>query len=226
MKICVPVTGADLNEINGQLKELEDKDFDMIEWRADYFFSMEALESIRHRFPDKELIFTFRTKKEGGQSQPETGYLAYLYNLVAISGLVDIMDLEMEGICVSHPEIIKKMKAFGIRLMLSNHDFERTPEKRELIDRWNRMEKLGADIGKIAVMPQSPEDVQELMAAALEVKQMSNMPIVAISMGELGKDTRVKGEKFGSMITFASLEKASAPGQIPVDQMRKLLQEA
>jgi len=219
IKLCIPVTGQNMEEIKSQLAELALHEFDMIEWRADFYFSMEALAEIREAFPGKELLFTFRTKAEGGESQPETDDLMRLYELVGLSGKVDMIDLELKGICQTNPEILEKLKSSGIKLMISNHDFEKTPRKEEMIDRYIRMEALGADIGKIAVMPKSRDDVEILIAAAKKAGGLVKMPIVAISMGELGKRTRIEGETFGSVITFGCLGKASAPGQIPVKEL-------
>jgi len=223
IKICVPITGSNMEEIKCQLNELALIDVDMIEWRADYYFSMEALELIKKILPDKELIFTFRTKAEGGEKQPDDDFLLYIYTLISLSGKVNIIDLELDGICKTKPEIIERLKSSGIKLMFSNHDFEKTPSEEEIINRYKRMEELGADIAKIAVMPKDRKDVDALISAAKVADKMIQIPIVAISMGELGKVTRIDGEKIGSIITFGSLEKESAPGQIPVKELIKKL---
>src|SRR5665647_353986 len=223
MKLCVPITGSNMDEIKEQLDRLALLDFDMIEWRADYYFSMQALESIKKALPDKELMFTFRTKAEGGETQPEDEFLLYVYTLVAFSGMVYIIDLELEGICKTNPDIIKRLKPLGIKLMISNHDFKKTPSKREIINRFKKMEALGADIAKIAVMPENENDVEILISAAKTVNRLLQIPIVAISLGELGKKTRVEGEEFGSIITFGSLDKGLALGQIPAKELKKML---
>ena len=223
MKLCIPITGSNMDEIKEQLDGLALLDFDMIEWRADYYFSMEALESIKKVLPDKELMFTFRTKAEGGETQPEDDFLLYIYTLVALSGMVHIIDLELEGICKTNPDIIKRLKSSGVKLMISNHDFEKTPSKREIINRYKKMEALSADIAKIAVMPENENDVEILISAAKTANRLLQIPIVAISMGELGKKTRIEGEEFGSIITFGSLNKESAPGQIPAKELKEML---
>jgi len=223
MKLCIPITGADREEIKSQLEELDLLDFDMIELRADYHFSMEVLKEIREAFPDKELIFTFRTKAEGGETQPEDDFLLYVYTLVALSGMVDIIDLELEGICKTNPDVINNLKQSGVKLMISNHDFEKTPSEKEITDRFKKMEALGADMAKIAVMPENMKDVEILISAAKTANRLLQIPIVAISMGELGKKTRIEGEEFGSIITFGSLDKESASGQIPAKELKSML---
>src|SRR5665648_52027 len=200
MKLCIPITGADKAEIKSQLEELDLLDFDMIEWRADYHFSMEVLKEIREAFPDKELIFTFRTKAEGGETQPEEEFLLYVYTLVALSGMVHIIDLELEGICKTNPDIIKNLRKSGVKILISNHDFEKTPSEKEITDRFKKMEALGADMAKIAVMPENVKDVEILISAAKTANRLLQIPIVAISMGELGKKTRIEGEELRSML--------------------------
>ena len=224
IKLCVPITGTSMDEIKDQLDELVLLDFDMIEWRADYYFSMQALESIKKAWPDKELIFTFRTKAERGETQPEDRYLLYVYSLVALSGMVQLIDLELEGICKTNPDIIQKLKSSGVQLMISNHDFEKTPSEKVITDRFKKMEALGADIAKIAVMPGNMKDVEILISSAKSAKESLKIPIVAISMGELGKKTRIEGESFGSIITYGSLDKESAPGQMPAKELKKILE--
>ena len=223
MKLCIPITGADREEIKSQLEELDLLDFDMIELRADYHFSMEVLKEIREAFPDKELIFTFRTKAEGGETQPEEEFLLYVYTLVALSGMVHIIDLELEGICKTNPDIIKNLRKSGVKILISNHDFEKTPSEKEITDRFKKMEALGADMAKIAVMPENVKDVEILISAAKTANRLLQIPIVAISMGELGKKTRIEGEEFGSSITFGSLDKESASGQIPAKELKSML---
>src|SRR5665648_799008 len=200
MKFCVPITGSNMDEIKEQLDGLALLDFEMIEWRADYYFSMQALESIKKALPDKELMFTFRTKAEGGETQPEDKFLLHVYLLVALSGMVHIIDLELEGICKTNPDIIKNLRKSGVKILISNHDFEKTPSEKEITDRFKKMEALGADMAKIAVMPENVKDVEILISAAKTANRLLQIPIVAISMGELGKKTRIEGEELKSML--------------------------
>jgi 3-dehydroquinate dehydratase-1 len=83
---------------------------------------------------------------------------------------------------------------------------------------------VGADIVKIAVMPQGPQDVLSLLTAALEfTSTTAQVPVIAISMSALGAITRLAGSAFGSAVTFAAGQAASAPGQIPAAQLQALL---
>ncbi len=111
-----------------------------------------------------------------------------------------------------------------VAIVASNHDFEATPSHNEIIARLMHMQDLGADILKIAVMPNSHRDVIELLAATEEMaNEHATQPIVTMSMSGKGAISRMCGEVFGSAITFGCASKASAPGQIDVNDLRALL---
>lgn len=106
----------------------------------------------------------------------------------------------------------------------SYHDFEKTPPAAEITKRLVLMRRLGADIPKMAVMPQKQEDVLALMTATWEArKMMDSIPVITMSMGGMGLISRVAGESFGSAVTFGCMGKPSAPGQIEADQLQQML---
>ena len=93
----------------------------------------------------------------------------------------------------------------------------------ELIRRLTRIQEMGADVAKIAVMPQSREDVMTLMEATMEADHSLDIPVVTISMGRLGVLSRLAGTLTGSAMTFASVGEASAPGQMGVKDLETVL---
>ncbi len=86
------------------------------------------------------------------------------------------------------------------------------------------MQELGADIAKIAVMPESTQDVEVLMDATATFTKYASVPAIAMSMGELGLASRTTGERFGSAVTFGTAGKASAPGQLPATELKEILE--
>lgn len=108
-------------------------------------------------------------------------------------------------------------------VLASSHHFEGTPSVREMSDALYTMENRGADIVKLAVMPQSGKDVCALLEATMERKEHSNKPMITMSMGQSGMLSRICGELTGSCVTFASGKQASAPGQIKADELKKVL---
>lgn len=230
VKICVPITGTDERQILNDIENLKDVDFDLIELRIDYYEHVEdfnkvglLLENIRKSYY-KPILFTFRTKKEGGTHElSEEKYFA-LNHFAVNTGLIDLVDIEL----FSSEENIKNIIDFSheknVKIVMSNHDFNKTPAREEIVNRLVKMQGYDADITKIAVMPNCEEDVLTLLSATLEMKkEKGDRPFITISMGSLGAVTRLTGELFGSCLTFVSLDKSSAPGQINVRNARGML---
>lgn len=227
-KICVPVTGVTVNEILGKFNELNNTPIDLVELRADYFESVQdqskvinLLEKVRKQY-NKPLIFTLRTKREGGVSHINYDYYFKLNNKVIESRLVDFIDIEFSSKAEELDNTIDLAKKNKIVTILSNHDFFKTPSEEEIIVRVNKMMDCG-DIAKIAVMSNSEEDVLTLLSAALKLKKEKKGLFIAISMGPLGIISRISCELFGSCITYASHKEHSAPGQIDVNLTKEIL---
>ncbi len=73
-------------------------------------------------------------------------------------------------------------------------------------------------------MPRQVSDVLELLSATEEMLRLyTEKPLITMSMGPLGMISRLSGEAFGSAMTFGSGKKASAPGQIPAEELKKVL---
>ena len=119
--------------------------------------------------------------------------------------------------------LIREAHACGVKVIVSNHDFEMTPPEAEILHRLRAMERIGADIAKIAVMPLSRKDVLALLAATEQMYRTAAVPVVTMSMSGQGAISRLCGEVFGSAITFGSAGRASAPGQIAVEELREVL---
>ena len=110
-----------------------------------------------------------------------------------------------------------------VSVILSNHDFAATPKEEEILRRLHHMEDLGADIAKIAVMPQSAGCVLTLLSATHKASQSLSCPLITMSMKGTGLISRLSGEVFGSCLTFGSVKEASAPGQIEVGKLKEFL---
>lgn len=230
-KICAPVTGTSVEAIVAQLQDFSGRPLDLAEWRMDFFEGVrslgavrEALEVIKESLSDRPLLCTFRTKREGGGT-PFTNeeYLA-LNKAVIDSGLADLVDVELfmgEAVVRS---LTDYAHANGVRVVISNHDFKATPPRKELVLRLRQMQELGADIAKIAVMPLNREDVLTLLAATGEMyENYARIPLIAMSMGELGRCSRLFGGEFGSAVTFGAAGRASAPGQMKLEELAGVL---
>ncbi|KAB7662155.1 type I 3-dehydroquinate dehydratase [Sutterella seckii] len=230
-KIIVSLMAKDIAAVKSEALAYRSADFDILEWRGDHFTAiadtaaaLDALRELRAVFPDKPILFTFRSKKEGGEQEiaPEA-YIA-LNIAMAESGLVDAIDLELFTGDALVSQTIARAHAKGVKVIMSNHDFHKTPAKEEIVKRLTKMQELGADVPKIALMPESKADVLTVLAATLEVSEkIADRPIITMSMSKTGVISRLAGEVFGSAATFGAVQKASAPGQISVTDLRTVL---
>jgi len=122
-------------------------------------------------------------------------------------------------------DIVAAAHECGVKVVASNHDFDKTPDKDDIVGRLRKMQDLGADIPKIAVMPQNKKDVLTLLAATEEMSnEYADRPIITMSMAGTGVISRLCGEVFGSALTFGAAKKASAPGQMGVDDLKTVLE--
>jgi 3-dehydroquinate dehydratase-1 len=131
---------------------------------------------------------------------------------------VDIVDVElgMPGWSEAAGDI-----AGSAAVMVSEHDFEATPDFRGLGDIVARAARQGARIVKIAAMAKSAGDVTRLMRFTEDCE----MPLVSIAMGDVGRISRVIAPLFGSLFTYGHLREPLAPGQPPVLEVVKALRE-
>jgi len=230
-KICVPMVGETIPELVEEAEFLKDMDLDVIEWRVDFFKDVtninkvkQALQVIRTVLSLKPIIFTFRSAKEGGQKEVATEFYVELNKLVAQSKLVEVIDVELFNDEKDVKELVNVAHASGVAVIISNHDFHKTPEKEEIISRLCKAQELGGDIPKIAVMPTCARDVITLLDATRIMNEKYAIgPIITISMAGKGIISRISGELFGSALTFGSGNKVSAPGQISVVELRKTI---
>lgn len=225
-KICLPITARNLTELKQQVLKINEKSPDLVEWRADFYQDhlVEApLKLIREYMPNIPLIFTFRTDKEGGEKVITDKEYLLINEKAMMSGLIDVVDIELRQPFVIREPLIAKAKQQGIHTIISNHDFEKTPAKEEMINRLREAELIGASIAKIAVTPKNSKDILNLLSVTNKMKDVINIPLVTMSMGGLGLVSRLTGEIFGSSITFGSIGTGSAPGQIDYETLSSLL---
>ncbi len=230
-KICVPVMKSGEKEILSDFHELSNLEVDLIELRADYYEFVQnhwnvinLLEKIRELYKGP-LLFTLRTKYEGGFSDIKSSYYFKLNNMVIESRLVDLIDIEFYSDYEEFNKVnftINLAKKNKIATILSNHEFLKTPSEDEIMARVKKMLKYG-DIAKIAVMPNSEKDVLALLSASLQLKQEKKGPFIAIAMGPLGTVSRISCELFGSCMTYASYKGQSAPGQLSLSCTKEIL---
>ena len=231
-KVVVPIVGKTQQEILTDAVQILAIGPDLIEWRADFYTEVlgdqglkDTLWKLRSILQNTPLIFTIRTGSEGGNIQISDKKYSDLLKFVADTGHADIIDIELFRCEGNISELVGAIHDRNGLVIMSNHDFHATPEKNEIISRLCKMQDVGGDLLKIAVMPKSANDVIVLMDATNEMStKYAQKPLVTMSMGGLGSISRLAGEVFGSSMTFGSAGKVSAPGQIPVSELKQCLQ--
>ena len=220
-KICVPIAEKSYEEIVQVAKLIIDSPADFVEWRADWYEDVldvdktrEVLKALREILGNIPILFTIRTIDEGGEIKIDAGTYLELNKKAIDTTFVDLLDVEVLHFEEDAKELIDYAHKTAVKVIASHHDFEKTPEEEILILKLQSMEKHGADILKIAVMPKTTKDVDMLLKIAKE----RTYPFVAIAMSELGLKSRLQGA-----ITFGTVGKASAPGQISAHELKKML---
>ncbi|GAF38598.1 3-dehydroquinate dehydratase [Agrilactobacillus composti DSM 18527 = JCM 14202] len=230
-QVAVPITAKTLPEVLEQGQAISTSTADLAEWRLDYLPDLgeaslkktgAALETALHN-QHKGLLVTLRTKAQGGNfSGDGEAYLNQLQFLLQ-QGLGDALDLEWTTDPEWRRQILKASALLGVPVVLSHHDFKATPSLAALQDQLTQMATLKPALLKIAVMPQSTTDVLTILQVAQWAATTLEAPLAIMGMGTLGKLTRVSGNLFPSALTFATIDQASAPGQINLAHTQEIL---
>ena len=235
-KICVSITEESREGILEKGRKIVESGADLVEWRADWFHyasfedMIRVLGELRRILEEMPLIFTFRNENEGGKKTLGlTEYMQLLAEII-VSRKADIIDVEAfkTGLLDTDymEELIVFAEEYGVKVLASNHDFSQTPSDETMFSTLRAMTRLKVDLVKIAVMPENMQDVLALLSASeMYGTWEESIPFIAISMGEQGRISRYCGEKTGSAITFGALGEESGPGQIQVEELRRLLME-
>jgi 3-dehydroquinate dehydratase-1 len=230
--ICTPLVGRTRQDLLGEITAVLPKRPDVIEWRVDYFAGIEdtklvidTARALRAAAGELPILFTRRSASEGGErvALSESRVLE-LYEAVCAAGCVDLVDYELSNPSEAVERLRGVSRAYAIAMVGSYHNFQSTPPAETLVARFRDAQARGADVGKVAVMPKSAGDVLTLLAATFEASTSLDIPLISMSMGAYGSVSRMVGGVFGSALTFAVGKASSAPGQIPIEELRAVLE--
>ena len=228
--VCVPVMESSKEEILRETRRLEEAHTEMIEWRVDAFENVESPNAIReilnemkHIIKESILVYTFRSKNQGGCKALSAADIYDIHQVAAESDVVDFIDVEYFEAKNPQKEIAM-LREMGAYVIASHHDFEQTPDPEVIRMLLEQIRESGADVVKLAVMPQNMWDVLHLLEETNRFHENHpDYPLITMSMGAKGGISRVAGEFFGSCVTFGAGGQASAPGQLPVKQLEEIL---
>lgn len=212
--VCVPIFEKNEKAVFEAAENAVNNGADVIELRID---AMEdpLSEDVKGIIREIEhpVIATNRMKAEGGFFKGTEEERVKI--LIESAKYAEFVDIELQTDDKYLPKIIKASKS----TIISYHDFKGTPPCSELLKVVKKELEIG-DVAKFAVMPRSIKDTLVVLEVLSKVENT-----IGISMGDIGRYTRVVAPLFGSPITFASLDKESAPGQMDIKNTKHILNE-
>ncbi|MAE43222.1 hypothetical protein CMO93_05600 [Candidatus Woesearchaeota archaeon] len=210
-EICIPITADTVEKALIDIKEAE-KQVDLIELRIDFIKDIDN-EKLKKLLDNstKQTIITCRKKQDGGNfSGSEKDKLSLLKKSAELKcNFIDV-EFDLKNI----KKIIDDKRE--TKIIASYHNFKETPSLEELEKIYTQINDLNPDLIKIATNASSINDNFEIFNL---LKNKENL--IAFCMGIRGQISRILAPKYGSCITFASLdiEKESAPGQLSVKEI-------
>lgn len=216
-KLCTCLTENTLEKCQKELKNIKTS---LIEHRIDYLEKVEDLHSL-YKNKDFDFIATCRRETCGGKfNGSEEERIGIL--LEAIESGAKIVDIEIETSKELIDIIIKKAKEKNCKVIISMHDFNKTPDFKTLLGNVIKERSYGADIGKVVCMAHTIEDCHNLLDLIIEARKLE-FPFISFGMGETAKFTRVSSLFYGAAFTFVSNNNKSAPGQLTYEEMETIL---
>jgi len=223
LKVCVPIPARNPQEIFSLIREAESSGVNLIEVRLDYMreFSPDNIDLLKDivRVSSVPLIATNRHRGQGGVCTLSEEERIKVLLKAAETGFTYV-DLELDT--QSLHEIVRRIKAYGAKVIISHHIFTHTPPVRELETIVLRQVEAGADICKVVTMANSIDDSVRCLVFTYEMSGKVNL--VCFAMGEMGVLSRVLSPLFGAPFTYISLRRGleTAPGQITIHELRDI----
>jgi 3-dehydroquinate dehydratase I len=214
---CVAVPFAD-RTTRAEVLALALRGLDVAELRIDHFARFDPAHVLAQLdvFARIPVLATIRSAAEGGGWKGTEAERLALFR--ALLPRADAVDVEIASEIAG--EVVGLARAAGKLAIASFHDFEKTPGDAELADVVARGRALGADVVKIATAVAGPCDLRSLARLLVGTDDIG---LIAIGMGDRALATRLLFPALGSLLTYAHAGAATAPGQIPLDEMHALL---
>ena len=215
-KTCVSIAEKTPQKLKQVLK-IALKKSDYVEVRFD-FLKIEqipdALEVIKKDL--NKIVCTLRPKTEGGKFSGNEKERIAIIKLIAEYNPF-LLDIEFNTL-KKNSILVKYLKSTKTKLLVSWHDFKKTPSSAELKKKINQMSKFSSNV-KIVSTAKSTDDSTRMLE--LYSKKGKNN-LISFAMGDFGRISRILCLYLGSPYTYVSLGKAVAPGQFSVDEIKKI----
>ena len=226
--IIAPLVGVTRDELLDEVAAIVAQAPDVLEWRVDFFAALDDIDAvldgaraIRAAAPGIPLLLTRRHVREGGQPiGVDEAQVIALYAAACAARCVDLIDYELDNAADDLRTLRDVSRAHGVGLIVSYHNFTCTPDAATLDAKFAGAQRVGADVAKVAVMPRDAGDVLALLAATERARQALDIPLISMSMADVGALSRIVGWVYGSAATFAVGRSRSAPGQLAIGELR------
>ena len=216
-KTCISIGENTPEKIRSKLKVALKKS-DYVEIRLDFLKSEQVPKTLEIIKKDlNKVVCTLRPKTEGGKFTGNEKERISIIKLIAEYNPF-LLDIEFNTLN-KNKELFKYLKSTKTKLLVSWHDFKKTPENLELKNKIKQMSKFSTNV-KIVSTAKSTDDSTRMLEL-YNNKGKNNL--ISFAMGDFGRISRILCLYLGSPYTYVSLGKAIAPGQFSVDEVKKII---
>ncbi len=220
-KIVAVIWGDRLLELATTARE---EGAQVLEVRVDLFERVNLI-SLKKRLKEIKrevklpIIATVRRRDEGGGRRYTERQRLHMFR--SLMPMVDGVDIELRSGKIIG-EVVREAKRRRRLVLISYHNLEKTPPNSILKDIAYRAKQMGADMVKIAALAKNRQDVARLLSFTY---QSPHKPLATISLGRVGRISRIIAPLFGSRLTYGCVETEAAPGQLDVLHLKEKLEK-
>jgi len=216
-KTCVSIAETTPKKLLQTLR-IALKKSDYVEIRFDFLKAEhvpQVLESVKKDL--KKIVCTLRPKTEGGKFAGKEKERLSILKLIAEYNPF-LLDIEFNTM-KQNKNLVKYLKTTKTKLLISGHDFKKTPSLTELKKKLNQMSKFSSNV-KIVTTAKSTEDSTRVLQL---YSKKENINLIAFTMGNPGRISRILSLYLGSPYIYVSLGKPVAPGQFSLDEVKRII---
>ena len=217
-RVCVSISSTDIHELLERAQRAEKLFADIIEVRLDRLRDHHGLSKVVRSVQTPTIATNRAISEKGSFHGSETERLKVLSE--AVDEGFHYVDLEITANKLD--SAIAHFRKKGARIILSHHDYFRTPNQAMLQSILSQLKEFKPDICKIVTTAQSSEDNRTILS--LLNKNNQNIPLVSFAMGPIGVWSRIMAPFYGAVFTYASLERGleTAIGQPCITDLRQI----
>jgi len=216
-KTCVSIAETSPKKLQQTLK-IALKKSDYVEIRFDFLKTEQIPQVLENVKKDlKKIVCTLRPKSEGGKF---TGNEKERISILKLIAEYDPLLLDVEFNTIKRNKNLEKyLKTAKTNLLISWHDFKKTPSVTELKKKLDKMSKFSSYV-KIVTTAKSTDDSTRVLQL---YNKKGKINLISFSMGEPGRISRILSLYLGSPYSYVSLGKPVAPGQFSIDEVKKII---